>query len=250
VHRLWLETRSGVVREVVLRRYVLDWVQDEPWAPGNEALALRLLEPEATVPAPRLLAADLDGEATGTPTILMSALPGRVEWQPDDMETWLRRLAEALPTIHALPVSAELSEWAPYAPTPPGTPPEWSQHPEAWETAFALYAGPQPAADRVFLHRDYHPGNVLWTDHRITGIVDWVSACAGPPEEDVAHCRANLALHHGQEQAERFLRLWRSVAGRQDYDPYFDLTGVVSFSLTEPDPGLDAFVAAAAARLR
>jgi len=106
VHRLSLQAHSGADRDVVLRRYVLDWVDAEPWTRGNEALALRLLgEPEVTVPAPCLLAADTDGQQTGTPTILMSAPPGRVVWQPDDMETWLRHLAEALPAIHALPVS-------------------------------------------------------------------------------------------------------------------------------------------------
>ena len=51
----------------------------------------------------------------------------------------------------------------------------------------------------MFLHRDFHPGNLLWTDERITGVVDWVSACAGPPEEDIGHCRANLAIRHGQD---------------------------------------------------
>lgn len=250
VHRLTLQSRADHHRDVVLRRYVLDWVVAEPWAPGNEALALRLLgQPGITVPAPRLLAEDANGKQTGTPTILMSALPGRVVWHPHDLDSWLRRLAEALPAIHALPVSPELSDWAPYAPAPPAAPPPWSRHPHAWETAFALFDGPKPTGDRVFLHRDYHPGNILWTDDEITGFVDWVSSCAGPPEEDVAHCRANLAVHHGVEQADRFLQLWQSISGRRDYDPYYDLTGVVSFDPTEPDPGLDAFVASAAARV-
>lgn len=82
------------------------------------------------------------------------------------------------------------------------------------------------------------------------GFVDLVSSCAGPPEEDVAHCRANLAIHHGQGQADHFLQLWQIVTGRREYDPYFDLTGIVSFTVTEPDPAPDEFVATAAARIR
>jgi aminoglycoside phosphotransferase (APT) family kinase protein len=102
----------------------------------------------------------------------------------------------------------------------------------------------------VFLHRDYHPGNVLWSGGEISGIVDWVSGCIGPPEVDVAHCRANLAVLAGDpEAADRFLELWQSVTGCRDYHPYWDLTTVVSVVSEEPDPALDAFVATAAARL-
>ena len=37
VHALSLETPAGTRLDVVLRRYVLDWVSEEPWAPSNEA---------------------------------------------------------------------------------------------------------------------------------------------------------------------------------------------------------------------
>lgn len=251
VHRLSLQAHSGVDRDVVLRRYVLDWVDAEPWAPGNEALALRLLgEPEVTMPAPRLLAADTDGQQTGNtdhshvrPTRSCRVAAGR----HGDLAPPPRRSSAR----HPRPFRVTGAERMGTVCT------DTTRHtaavepaPRAWETAFALYDGPQPARDRVFLHRDYYPGNILWTDDHITGFVDWVSSCAGPPEEDVAHCRANLAIHHGQGQADRFLQLWQTVTGRREYDPYFDLTGIVSFNVTEPDPALDEFVATAAARIR
>ena len=129
-------------------------------------------------------------------------------------------------------------------------PPPWSAHPRAWELALELYTGPQPASNRVFVHRDFHPGNVLWTDKDIGGIVDWASSCAGPPEEDVGHCRVNIAQHHGVEAADRFLAIWHDVTGKRDYHPYWDLTNVVSMVSEEPDPALDEFVAAAAAQIR
>jgi Ser/Thr protein kinase RdoA (MazF antagonist) len=46
----------------------------------------------------------------------------------------------------------------------------------------------------VFLHRDYHPGNLLWNDGSLSGIVDWAFSCRGPRGVDVAHTRWNLAL--------------------------------------------------------
>jgi hypothetical protein len=178
----------------------------------------------------------------------MSSVPGEVVWNPPAVEPWLRGLVEVVEAIHRLPVSPSLSEWFPYKPEL--VPPPWTRYPRAWETALSIFHGPRPPHDRVFLHRDFHPGNVLWTDGRITGVVDWVSACAGPPEEDVAHCRSNLARHHDLAVADRFLALWLSASGRDSYDPYHDLVNVVSMAGEEPDEGLDRFVAAAAAQVR
>lgn len=249
VHRLTLDGPGATPSQVILRRYVLDWVADEPWTPGNEVEVLRLLAGTA-IPAPRLLAADPDGSITGTPSVVMSALPGEVDWRPNDLNVWLCGLAEALPQIHAAAVSGELSRFAPY-PAERSLPPRWSKYPAAWEKAAALVDGSQPEVPQVFIHRDYHPGNVLWSGAQITGIVDWPNACIGGAAADVAHCRANLVGHFGQQVADRFLRIWMTASGTSDYDPYWDLTDVVSWTGDddEPDLALDQFVAAAAARL-
>jgi aminoglycoside phosphotransferase (APT) family kinase protein len=229
-----------------VRRFVLDWIAEEPWAPTNEAMVLGLLA-RATVPAPHLVAVDPDGSITGVPAVMMSALPGEVVWNPADIDPWLSALVELLMAIHAVPVADSMRRWAPYPPE--GVQPVWTRHQRAWEQAIAVYGGEQPASDHVFLHRDFHPGNVLWEHGRITGVVDWVSSCIGPPEEDVAHCRVNLARHHGQETADRFLKLWQQASGRTAYSPYWDLVDVVSMGDGPPDDRLDSFVAAAAAQL-
>jgi aminoglycoside phosphotransferase (APT) family kinase protein len=244
VHRLTLD---GPPSAVILRRYVRDWVIDEPEVPGNEALVLRLLGEAPHLPVPRLLASDPDGSEAGVPTTLMSAVTGSVVWEPADMDSWLRGMVDVMLAIHSLPVSPELADWSPYAPEL--IPPPWTKYPWAWERALAAYAGPRPAGNRVFLHRDFHPGNILWTDGEITGVVDWTSSCAGPPEEDVAHCRMNLARHHDQETADRFLQLWLEATGRTEYNPYYDLVDIVSVTGEEPDEALDQFAAAAAAQL-
>ena len=62
--------------------------------------------------------------------------------------------------------------------------------------------GPPPGLPEVLVHRDYHPGNVLWRRSKISGVVDWQAACTGPAVADVAHCRVNLltfgtAFHPG-----------------------------------------------------
>lgn len=242
VHRLRFADRA----DLVVQRFVLDWVTEEPWAPANETLVLGLLA-DSSLPVPRVIAADPDGRDTGVPTVLMTALPGEIVWDPVDLDSWLDGLLEIMQRIHAVPAAPELASWAAYGPEV--VPPPWSRHRGAWQRALQAYDDERPPGDRVFVHRDFHPGNVLWSGGRVSGVVDWISACAGPAEEDVAHCRANLAMHHGQDVADAFLQRWLRVTGRADYHPYWDLLTAVSMADDEPDAGLDDFVAAAAARL-
>ncbi len=63
----------------------------------------------------------------------------------------------------------------------------------------------RPTGPDAFIHRDFHPANLLWVDGRLTGVVDWVNACVGPAGVDTAHCRVNLAILWGAEAADRQL---------------------------------------------
>lgn len=242
IHRLVLDGRG----DVILQRFVLDWISDEPWAPANEALVLGLLA-DTPVPAPEMIAADLEGQDTGVPTVLMTALPGTVVWDPPELGSWLDAVIDVMMNIHSTPAPRELRQWEPYAPE--NAPPAWTRHHWAWERARTAYHDARPSSDRVFLHRDFHPGNILWQQDAVSGVVDWVSSCAGPVQEDVAHCRVNLAIHHGQTVADRFLQRWIHASGQPEYHPYWDLLTAVSMGGDVPDHQLDEFVAAAAHRL-
>jgi aminoglycoside phosphotransferase (APT) family kinase protein len=73
-----------------------------------------------------------------------------------------------------------------------------------WERAFAAIDRPAPTFEPCFLHRDFHPGNVLFDGAAVSGVVDWVETSWGPADLDVAHCRTALALLHGVDAADRF----------------------------------------------
>ena len=80
-----------------------------------------------------------------------------------------------------------------------------------------------------FIHRDYHPANVLWAEGKVSGVVDWVNACRGPAGIDVGHCRVNLALLHGVEMADLFLHAYIRYSKDFTYNPYFDIVTVLDF---------------------
>ncbi|WP_052098864.1 phosphotransferase family protein [Paenibacillus stellifer] len=217
------EGGAGVM-EAVIRLYDNEsWLRMEPDLAQHEAAALRRAK-LAGLSAPRLLGADPDGAACGLPAVLMTLLPGRVNLKPRDMRSWLAGLAQALAGIHAAP--AEEFRWThfPYSDIANLRAPGWTRCPESWSAAADFVKRRRPTFVPRFIHRDFHPANVLWSGDSVSGIVDWPNACIGPAGADVGHCRLNLAELYGVEAADLFLELYADVAGAQfSYHPYWDL---------------------------
>ncbi len=210
---------------MVLRRYVIESLnREEPDIAEREAAALGALE-RCRLATPVLLGVDPVGEATGQPAVLMSRVPGRLEWSPTDFEPWLRQLAAALPAIHETPPGAITTKFAPYKPAS-WDPPAWLSDRRLWDRLLEHYHGPRADHDDVVIHRDYHPGNVLFRRGRVVGVVDWQAACLGPRTADVWHCRANLIGRFGLEVADRFLTVWQTITGR-DYNPWAETVMLV-----------------------
>ena len=255
VHVLRVDTPGSRVRELVLRRFVrADWLAEEPDTATREAKALELLA-DVGLPTPRLVAVDPDGSHAGAPSVLMTRLAGRVDWEPPVAEEFLRALAEPLPVIHSVPIAAGLAlpDYRPYR-LRMRRPPAWAERPDVWERAFDVLDAESPSEERLFVHRDYHPGNVLWEAGRVSGIVDWVNASVGSPWADVGHCRVNIASALGQQVADRFLDVYRAVSGStDDYHPYWDISaaigGLDEDADDQPSPADEQFLAGAVARL-
>jgi aminoglycoside phosphotransferase (APT) family kinase protein len=209
-------------RALVLRRFVRrEWLAEEPDVPRREAAALELLR-GAAFPTPELVAVDPDGEEAGDPAVLMTRLPGAIDWAPRDVEAFLRGLAGLLPRIHATPPGPGIPAYAPY-PLEAWTPPAWTKRPAVWERGFGTFDEPPPRSAPVLIHRDFHPGNVLWEAGSVTGVVDWANTSVGAREADIGHCRVNLAGVFGLPVADRFLEL----CGVADYDPYWDIVAAL-----------------------
>jgi aminoglycoside/choline kinase family phosphotransferase len=116
--------------------------------------------------------------------------------------------------------------------------PSWADDPELWTRAFSLIEADPPAFQGCFLHRDFHPGNVLFDGPSISGVVDWVETSWGPADLDVAHCCTGIAVLHGSDAVEQFIDGYRAAGGELAQDPsdraYWQLIDAVGFL---PDPG-------------
>ncbi len=205
---------------VILRRYVdLGVIDEEPDIIEQEVRALRVLERSAAV-TPVAIVSDASGTDADVPALVMSCLPGRVEWAPPDLDAWLRQLAEALVAIHATPWHARdrIRPFRPYEPDR-WERPGWLRDPSIWGRAVAVFDAPPADDAKVFINRDYHPGNVLVRRSKLSGVVDWQAAAIGPPSVDVSHCRGNLIGRFGLEVADRFTQMWQDVSGER-YHPW------------------------------
>lgn len=169
----------------------------------RQAPLLRALH-AAGLPVPRIAWASSEEAPLGAPYIVMERLPGRVFviWEPHasfDLSTeavralWFPAI-RALGAFHALDWSQALADWeAPYtleselvrwnkllrhAPEP-----QWL---EAGQRVHAALAASRPGESPIGLvHGDYQPGNVLYDNGRMHGVIDWDLAGIGAQGIDV-----------------------------------------------------------------
>ena len=63
----------------------------------------------------------------------------------------------------------------------------------------AVYKG-----DKTFLHGDFWPGNVLWKEKEIVGLLDWEYAAIGDPVSDIAVASLELRYSLGEDGMTKF----------------------------------------------
>jgi len=225
--------RDGTRELVVLRRYVNDvWLVVEPDLAVREAGLLEHLEAHG-VAAPRLLAVDGDGSASGAVCLVMTHVPGRTVHEPTDPQAWLEGLITTLLEIHAVPVPHHLGlrdhdgqmdiDIGLARPVRFGHPVD--------EELWAVIATTWPTVTRrpiALGHADFHPGNVLWADDRVSAVVDWTVACFGQAAADVSYLRLDVTLVHGPDVGDEVLTAYRRLTGEDVPDrPFWDLMAAV-----------------------
>ncbi|WP_168118871.1 aminoglycoside phosphotransferase family protein [Paenibacillus sp. HB172176] len=237
-------------REVVLRQFDnADWLRSEPDLALHEAMALRQAAICSVSPTPQLLAFDESGASSGCPSVLMTKLEGKVVLEPKDLSHWVDGMAEAIALFHRASGTGNQPRadqdkyampfrwnYAPYSDAALLDASAWSVIPSSWKEASAILRKPAPRYEKLFIHRDFHPANVLWSGNKVSGIVDWVNACTGPAGIDVGHCRVNLSQLYSVSLADEFLACYiRHAKEAFDYDPYWDLATLADFSGEPPN---------------
>lgn len=150
-------------------------------------------------PEPLRLADGPDGRF-----LILRHMPGQATAATEDPVAYTNQMAEALAQVH----HADLSLF----PTLTGMKPKWSPPPQPWsqnlrepEVIYALLAwGDPPLQNSVLRHGDFWPGNLLWEDGQLTGIIDWENALLGPASADVGLSRLDVAWVFGFDVMESY----------------------------------------------
>jgi aminoglycoside phosphotransferase (APT) family kinase protein len=222
--------RRGGRRSVVLR---VGSGQD-PSPLRTEVAALRLAA-EHHIPAPRLLAAELDGDP---PLVLVERLEGSSAIPAERPPARLRTLGRTAARLHAValaPVPALPRRDRPIASVgfaalrrrPP-------PRPLLLEAETRVQGRRSGEADG-FVHGDLWQGNALWRGDALAGLVDWDCAGAGPPGVDLGSLRCDAAVCFGVEAAADVQAGWEEEAGRPAVEvAHWDVVAALS---TPPDMG-------------
>lgn len=205
-------------RRLVLRRWARPgWDDDDPDLTADRERGVLAVLEHSAVPAPRLVAADVDAEVCDVPALLVTLLDGHPPGPAE--QAFVAELVRPLPLIHA--VRGRPPDYRPYYELERLAVPPWSARPKLWRRVLDLLATPPPDLPSCFVHRDYHPGNTLWSGGRLVGVVDWTTGSWGPAAIDLGHLHWNLVLDHGLH-----------VDGGH---PWWDLRTLVDVQL-DPDP--------------
>jgi aminoglycoside phosphotransferase (APT) family kinase protein len=222
---------GGTRHALVLRRRARRDLPPDVGVVDNEAAALSLLA-GSDLRAPRLVAADPAAAECDVPALLMTRVAGRDDISPTRLDRWLDGLAATLAALRRVEVPpGVLGYYRPWGWDEVTAPPSWSSRPEAWKRAIEIVHTGVPPTELVLCHRDFHPGNVLWSRGKVSGVVDWTHACRGAPAADVAHCRLNLITLFDLATADAFTARCDPV----DHLPWFDLADVVSLGDSSPE---------------
>jgi aminoglycoside phosphotransferase (APT) family kinase protein len=192
--------------------------------------ALELAERHG-IPAPRLVAADLDGHAATLETFLPS-------------RPWPRRLSlarltaagQTLARVHAVPLSP--SPDLPLRPRPIAVDDFASDRREGRLPTTPLLSAADarirsltpPDTPPVFLHGDVWPGNLPWTTPRQCTLIDWKTAGTGDPGVDLGELRKQIAITYGDlDPLPTITTAWEQLSARRATNtPYWDAVAALN----------------------
>lgn len=187
------------VSERVVARFPGDDIRVHVSDPtAYEAATLRSLV-GADVSAPRVLAVCPDA-------LLLSYLPGKPTAKFASPDEFIGPFARQLAAIHALPVDrfGHLLSTRRVFLSQRKKLNEDLGEPEICTLLVA--AGKRSSGPDVVRHGDFWPGNVLWEESGISGVIDWEAALRGPAVADLAISRLDVAWILGFDAMEEFTR--------------------------------------------
>lgn len=190
---VWKVSNAG--RSYIVKAYSRPgFVAEYPDCVEHTVRATEHVAGHSDLVVPRVVAVDASGDEAGVPSLIMTAIGGH----PLEVPTrrTFDRVIDVAEVIHTIAVGE--FPWQHHRYNEPG-----GVFPPGWFADRSLFAhlvsmSEEAVSDQVFIHRDFHPGNLLLDGEHVTGIIDWDYACVGPSGEDYGRTWLNLAVGYGR----------------------------------------------------
>jgi len=217
---------SGQVDRLVLRQYGPANLRSDPHVALHEYTLLGLLY-GAGLPVPRPRHADESAAIVPAPCLVIEFIDGQTVTDQSQLTAPLTvftgQLAAALARLHGAaftladaPFLADLNGIAARTVQTWPSAPDDSLSETAVREALARIWPPPLLNQPVLLHGDFWPGNALWQDGALVGVIDWEDAVLGDPLHDVANARMEICMAFGASAASEFTRQYRELRPTTD----------------------------------
>lgn len=238
---------DGQTQKLLVRQHGAADLLHNPRIAADEFRLLRLLHSSGlAVPLPYSF--DESGVIFPTPYVVIEYIEGETVFAPANLPDYLAQCAEHLARIHQVDGSRlDLSFLPPhearYTAKLRERPAQLDESLDEGRIRDALEAAwPVPRRNPSgLLHGDYWPGNLLWKDGRLVGIIDWEDAALGDPLADLGNSRLEILWAFGVEAMQRFTRHYQALMPIDFANlPYWDLCAALRPIAQMAQWGLDA----------
>ena len=221
---------DGSAKKMIVRQHGEVDRKRNPHIAADEFRLLYILHSAGlATPAPFYL--DQSGEIFPIPYIVIEYIEGKTEFAPAHLPDFILQLATNLVKIHRVVASNPDMSFLPeqeefYTEKLRQRPAIVNESLNEGRIRDILESvWPLPRRNSlVLLHGDFWPGNLLWKDGQLVGIIDWEDAALGDPLADIANSRLEILWAFGLEAMQRFTQQYQSMTVT-DFTclPYWDL---------------------------
>ncbi|HEU5349734.1 MAG TPA: phosphotransferase family protein [Ktedonobacterales bacterium] len=249
---LEIQHSGGRTQKLVVRQHGPVDLAHNPHIAADEFRLMEILR-AAGLPTATPYYLDQSGELFTTPVIVLEYIEGESILTPIATPGLMPQLAAQLARIHQVESTAfdlsflrqQTDAWARKINARPAHLDDSLEEGRIREALQGAWPWPQGNAS-VLLHGDYWPGNVLWRDGQLIGVIDWEDAALGDPLADIANCRLEILWAFGSEAMHSFTWEYASIAPIDFTNlPYWDLCAAL-----QPAGRLNTWAADAAAEAR
>jgi aminoglycoside phosphotransferase (APT) family kinase protein len=205
-----LQHADGTTRKLTVRQHGAADRARNPQVAADEFALLRIVH-GAGVPAPAPYYLDQSGEIFETPAVVLAYIEGETVFALADIPDLLPQFARQLAAIHRIDRASHdiaflpdhAAHWGSIIGHRPARLDDSLSEGRIRDALEAAWPWTQRNTS-CLLHGDYWPGNILWRDGQLVGIVDWEDAAIGDPLADIAISRLDLLWAFGMDAMVRF----------------------------------------------